>query len=252
MSSALPPAQGLYDPANEHDSCGVGFIVDLKGRRSHQLVRDGLTALFNLNHRGACGCENNTGDGAGILIQIPHAFLAARCRPLGITLPEPEHYGVGAFFTSPEAEAPQQFGMSLFERIVAEEGQEFLGWRRIATDSSLLGEGARVGRAGHVARLRRPRRRARRRPVRAEALRHPQAVRERDRGLGARRPQVLLFRQPVLPDPRLQGDAHHRAARALLRRRPGRSRCSRAPCACSTRGSAPTRSRAGNWPTPTG
>ena len=142
MSSAQPPPQGLYDPANEHDSCGVGFIVDLKGRRSHQLVRDGLTALLNLNHRGACGCENNTGDGAGILIQIPHAFLAARCEPLGIALPEPEHYGVGAFFTSPE-EGPQRSGMSLFERIVAEEGQAFLGWRRIATDSSSLGDGAR-------------------------------------------------------------------------------------------------------------
>ncbi len=76
---ARPPAQGLYDPSSEHDSCGVGFIVDLKGRRSHALVRDGLTALFNLNHRGACGCENNTGDGAGILIQVPHAFLS---RPL--------------------------------------------------------------------------------------------------------------------------------------------------------------------------
>ena len=142
MSSALPLAQGLYDPRHEHDSCGVGFIVDLKGRKSHQIVRDGLTALFNLNHRGACGCENNTGDGAGVLIQIPHEFFAARCRPLGISLPEPEHYGVGAFFTSRD-EGPQRFGMSLFERIVVEEGQEFLGWRRIATDASSLGEGAR-------------------------------------------------------------------------------------------------------------
>ena len=96
------PAQGLYDPRNEHDSCGVGFIVDMKGRKSHQLVRDGLTALFNMNHRGACGCENNTGDGAGVLIQIPHEFLVSRCGPLGIDLPEPEHYGVGAFFTSRE------------------------------------------------------------------------------------------------------------------------------------------------------
>jgi glutamate synthase (NADPH/NADH) large chain len=142
MRSAIPTAQGLYDPANEHDSCGVGFIVDLKGRRSHQLVRDGLTALVNLNHRGACGCENNTGDGAGVLIQIPHAFLKARCKALGIALPEPEHYGVGAFFTSPD-EGPQRYGMTLFERIVAEEGQEFLGWRRIATDSSSLGDSAR-------------------------------------------------------------------------------------------------------------
>ncbi len=95
MSIGLPLAQGLYDPRNEHDSCGVGFIVDLKGRKSHQIVRDGLTALNNLNHRGACGCENNTGDGAGMLIQIPHEFLVARCQALGIELPEPEHYGVG-------------------------------------------------------------------------------------------------------------------------------------------------------------
>jgi glutamate synthase (NADPH/NADH) large chain len=143
MRSALPIAQGLYDPRFEHDSCGVGFVVDLKGRRSHQLVRDGLTALFNMNHRGACGCENNTGDGAGLLIQIPHEFLAARCEALGITLPAPEHYGVGAFFTSRE-EGPQRFGMSEFERIVAEEGQTFLGWRPIKTDPSSLGESARA------------------------------------------------------------------------------------------------------------
>ena len=142
MTIGLPLAQGLYDPRNEHDSCGVGFIVDLKGRKSHQLVRDGLTALHNLNHRGACGCENNTGDGAGLLIQLPHEFLAARCRPLGIDLPEPEHYGVGAFFTSPE-ESQQQYGMEHFERIVAEEGQVLLGWRRIQTDASSLGESAR-------------------------------------------------------------------------------------------------------------
>jgi glutamate synthase (NADPH) large chain len=142
MSIGLPVAQGLYDPRYEHDSCGVGFIVDLKGRKSHQLVRDGLTALHNLNHRGACGCENNTGDGAGILIQLPHEFLASRCRPLGIDLPAPEHYGIGAFFTSPE-ESQQKYGMEHFERIVAEEGQELLGWRPIKTDASSLGESAR-------------------------------------------------------------------------------------------------------------
>jgi len=142
MSSGPPPAQGLYDPQYEHDSCGVGFIVDLKGRRSHQLVRDGLTALSNLNHRGACGCENNTGDGAGLLIQVPHEFLAARCRSLSIELPGPERYGVGAFFTSPDP-AQQQFGKELFARIVDEEGQTLLGWRRIKTDGSSLGEGAR-------------------------------------------------------------------------------------------------------------
>ena len=142
MSIGLPLAQGLYDPRYEHDSCGVGFIVDLKGRKSHKIVRDGLTALNNLNHRGACGCENNTGDGAGVLIQIPHEFLISRCLPLKIDLPAPEEYGVGAFFTSPE-DSQQRFGMELFERLVAEEGQVFLGWRRVKTDASSLGESAR-------------------------------------------------------------------------------------------------------------
>ncbi len=82
MHAGLPAAQGLYDPNNEHDSCAVGFIVNLKGRKSHQIVRDGITALENMSHRGACGCENNTGDGAGLLIQIPHDFLVSRCQQL--------------------------------------------------------------------------------------------------------------------------------------------------------------------------
>ena len=118
MSSAGPKAQGLYDPSNEHDACGVGFVADIHGRKSHQLVRDGLTALINLNHRGACGCEDNTGDGAGALIQIPHAFLKARCAELGITLPEPGEYGVGSFFTAQDP-AQREFGLKLFEKIVA-------------------------------------------------------------------------------------------------------------------------------------
>jgi glutamate synthase (NADPH/NADH) large chain len=143
MSSGLPKEQGLYDPRHEKDSCGVGFVVDLKGRRSHRLVRDGLTALINLNHRGACGCEDNTGDGAGILIQIPHEFLAGRCRTLGIELPAPGHYGVGAFFAASDP-SQQEFGKALFERIVAEEGQVFLGWRRLVTDNASLGETARA------------------------------------------------------------------------------------------------------------
>jgi glutamate synthase (ferredoxin) len=143
MSSGLPAKQGLYDPQHEHDSCGVGFVVDLKGRKSHRMVEDGLTALENLNHRGACGCEDNTGDGAGILIQIPHDFLVARCRPLGIDLPAPTEYGVGAFFTSPDP-SQQEFGKALFERIVAEEKQVFLGWRPLRTDNRQLGVTARA------------------------------------------------------------------------------------------------------------
>jgi glutamate synthase domain-containing protein 1 len=122
MGYGRPEAQGLYDPANEHDSCGVGFVVDLKGRKSHRIVRDGLTALINLNHRGACGCEDNTGDGAGCLIQIPHEFLKARCAEFGLSLPEPGQYGVGAFFTSPNPEE-QFYGQCLFERLVAAKGQ---------------------------------------------------------------------------------------------------------------------------------
>jgi glutamate synthase (ferredoxin) len=142
MTPGSPSPQGLYDPRHEHDACGVGFLVDLKGRRSHALVRDGLTALWNLNHRGACGCENNTGDGAGILIQVPHAFLKARCAELGIGLSEPGCYGVGAFFTSPIF-AQRAFGQRLFETIVAEEGLRFLGWRRLRTDNSSLGDSAK-------------------------------------------------------------------------------------------------------------
>ncbi|HEY2157776.1 MAG TPA: hypothetical protein VGH33_19255, partial [Isosphaeraceae bacterium] len=123
MSIGLPEPQGLYDPRHEHDACGVGFVADLKGRKSHGLVRDALTVLENLNHRGACGCEGNTGDGAGILIQVPHELLAARCQTLAIDLPAPGRYGVGAFFASPII-SQQGFGQRMFERIVAEEGLE--------------------------------------------------------------------------------------------------------------------------------
>ncbi|MGZ3300122.1 MAG: glutamate synthase large subunit [Isosphaeraceae bacterium] len=143
MATGLPSPQGLYDPSLEHDSCGVGFIVDLKGRKSHQLVRDGLRALVNLDHRGACGCENNTGDGAGLLIQIPHELLSERCKPLGIILGEPGTYGVGAFFTSPDP-AQHTFGMKIFEKIVAAEGQVFLGWRALLTNNAALGASARA------------------------------------------------------------------------------------------------------------
>jgi glutamate synthase (ferredoxin) len=159
MTAGFPPPSGLYDPRYEHDSCGVGFIVDVKGRKSHQIVRDGLTALANLNHRGACGCEDNTGDGAGILIQIPHEFLAARCDKLGIALPAPGFYGVGSFFCA-AMPAQERYGRKLFERIVAEEGQRVLGWRKVVTDGSSLGESARsveptmwhaiIARAGHL------------------------------------------------------------------------------------------------------
>ena len=138
----FPEAQGLYDPRNEHDSCGVGFLVDMKGRASHKIVRDGITALINLDHRGATGAESNTGDGAGILILMPHAFLARRFAQVGVKLPEPLKYGIGALFASPDPEQ-QAFGRRMFEVIAAEEGQRVLGWRTLKVDNSSLGETAR-------------------------------------------------------------------------------------------------------------
>src|SRR6202049_3277519 len=93
-----PPAQGLYDPRNEHDACGVGFVVDIKGRRSHAIVRKALEVLINLRHRGACGCEANTGDGAGILIQMPDKFLRKETKRIGLALPAAGEYGAGLVF----------------------------------------------------------------------------------------------------------------------------------------------------------
>ena len=93
-----PPAAGLYDPALDKDSCGVGFIADIKGRKSHQIVVDALTILVNLEHRGAVGADPRAGDGAGILVQIPHKFFARKTKALGITLPKPGEYGIGALF----------------------------------------------------------------------------------------------------------------------------------------------------------
>jgi glutamate synthase (ferredoxin) len=140
---SLPPKQGLYDPQYEHDACGVGFVVDLKGRPSHEIVRQGIEVLLNLEHRGACGCEANTGDGAGILLQMPHRFLAQECDWLHIGLPEPGAYGVGMVFLPTDAGDRRQCER-LVERVVAEEGQTVLGWRTVPTDNSSLGSTARA------------------------------------------------------------------------------------------------------------
>src|SRR5919108_2193117 len=99
MSSSDPPqTSGLYDPSLEHDACGVGFVVDITGRRSHGVIERGLQILINLLHRGACGCEKNTGDGAGLLLQMPDRFLRKVTAPLGIDLPLTGHYGAGLVF----------------------------------------------------------------------------------------------------------------------------------------------------------
>src|SRR5664280_1985354 len=93
-----PPKQGLYDPQFEHEACGVGFIVNIKGRKTHTIIEQALQMLLNLDHRGACGCEANTGDGAGILLQTPHAFLEEVTRSAGISLPSAAEYGVGMVY----------------------------------------------------------------------------------------------------------------------------------------------------------
>ncbi|MCR4300798.1 MAG: glutamate synthase large subunit [Sulfuricaulis sp.] len=134
--------QGLYDPAYEHDACGVGFVVDMKGRRSHKIVTQALTVLRNLMHRGACGCEENTGDGAGILIQLPHAFLERETGKLGIKLPPSGHYGTGLIFLPRDAAEARRF-QEMFAAIVREEGQQLLGWRDVPVDDSSLGPTAR-------------------------------------------------------------------------------------------------------------
>src|SRR5499427_6790987 len=141
--AGVPGPEGLYDPAHEHDACGVGFVVDMKGRKSHAIVNQALQVLKNLLHRGACGCEVNTGDGAGILIQMPHAFLARECGRLGIGLPEPGHYGAGVVFLPRDA-AQAAACRALLERIAAEEGQRVLGWRDVPTSDAPVGPSARA------------------------------------------------------------------------------------------------------------
>ncbi len=138
-----PEKQGLYDPRFEHDACGVGFVVNIKGVQSHAIVEQALTVLQNLDHRGACGCEENTGDGAGILMQIPHAFLKDACAGLGFQLPDPGEYGVGMIFSIDQREQRQQFE-KILEGIIADEGQKCLGWRKVPTDNMYLGETAKA------------------------------------------------------------------------------------------------------------
>ena len=141
--NGLPPKQGLYDPQFEHDACGVGFVVNFKGKKSHQIVQQALQILVNLDHRGACGCEPNTGDGAGILLQMPHTFLQQVAAEAKIKLPAAGKYGVGMCFLPPDAEDRKKCE-KLFEVIVAEEGQKFLGWRTVPTNNSTLGDSAKA------------------------------------------------------------------------------------------------------------
>ena len=133
---ALPPKEGLYDPANEHDACGVGFVADIKGRKSHAIIEQGLTILERLTHRGAVGADPKAGDGAGILLQLPDAFLR---EVVDFELPEPGHYAVGMLFLPRDEDAREQ-AVELVEQLVAAEGQAVLGWRDVPVNNSDLGE----------------------------------------------------------------------------------------------------------------
>jgi len=144
MQNTYPPAQGLYDPANEHDACGVGFVANIKGRKSHAIIENGLTILKKLVHRGACGCEENTGDGVGMLVQMPHTFFKRICPEAGIDLPEYGQYGAGLVFL-PVAPAQSERIQAIIEEIITAEGQTVLGWRVVPTDSSSLGPTALAG-----------------------------------------------------------------------------------------------------------
>ncbi len=141
--NGLPPAQGLYHPAHEHDACGIGFVASINGNKSHDIIRKGIRVLLNLAHRGACGCDPETGDGAGVLIQIPHKFFSRECEKLGWALPEPGAYGVGMTFL-PVEKHPRLQCEGILERIVREEGLTVLGWRDTPVYASSIGRVARA------------------------------------------------------------------------------------------------------------
>ena len=136
IDSALPERQGLYNPANEHDACGVGFVAHIKGSKSHSIVEQGLQILKNLDHRGAVGADPLMGDGAGILIQIPHDYFHEVMAAQGVTLPRAGDYGVGMVFL-PKESASRLACQEEIERAVRAEGQVVLGWRDVPVNHTM-------------------------------------------------------------------------------------------------------------------
>lgn len=138
----IPQKQGLYDPQFEHDACGIGFVVNIKGEKSNQILNQSLTVLKNLSHRGGVGSEPNSGDGAGILIQLPHKFYHKVCVKEGISLPSAGDYGTGIVFLPCEAKERQALE-KILEQAVKDAGQQLLGWRDVPVDPSSLGKTAK-------------------------------------------------------------------------------------------------------------
>jgi len=141
--ATAPKKQGLYDPQFEHDACGVGFVVDMKGRKSHRILQQGIEVLKNLDHRGASGAEVNTGDGAGVLLQMPHQFLVTACKQTSIKLPAEGEYGCGLVFLPRNATLRRSLEAK-FAQIIQSEGQVLLGWRTVPVDNSMLGDTAKM------------------------------------------------------------------------------------------------------------
>jgi glutamate synthase (ferredoxin) len=155
-----PPAQGLYDPSNEHDNCGVGFLCHLKGKKSHKIVSDAIKMVRNMDHRGGCGCDPATGDGAGVFLQLPYKFFAKVAPKSGITLPAEGHYAVGMLYL-PADKAERRKVEKVYEKAVTSEGQTVLGWRDVPIADDMLGKASKacepfmrqlfIGRAANVA-----------------------------------------------------------------------------------------------------
>src|SRR4051794_24512896 len=145
----VPHENGLFDPRHEKDSCGVGFIADIKGRKSHKIVEDALAILCNLEHRGAVGADPRAGDGAGILVQIPHKFFAKKAAALGFALPRPGEYAIGVLFMPRD---PEWRGVirGIYGDMVRREGLKLLGWREVPTDNSTLGESVKPTEPVHL------------------------------------------------------------------------------------------------------
>ena len=139
----FPSRRGMYDPQFEHDACGVGFIANIKGEASHDIVKKGVGILLNLVHRGASGCDPLTGDGAGILIQIPHRFFQRECEKSDLELPEAGHYGVGHVFL-PRDKTQRRRCQQIIEDKISGMGQKLLGWRDVSVDENALGPVARA------------------------------------------------------------------------------------------------------------
>jgi glutamate synthase (NADPH) large chain len=139
MKTNLPVAQGMYDPAQEHEACGIGMIANIDGTKSHSIVQNAINILCNLEHRGGQSADTSTGDGAGILTQIPHHFFKKQCEKEDIILPRKGEYGIGMVFL-PENYDKRQKSKEIFERIIAEEGQKTLGWRPVPLNDSFVGK----------------------------------------------------------------------------------------------------------------